>query len=119
MSFKQSYRGYVREHLARIEEMVAFGHPHDAIRVKLCEEGFDAPLSSFRDALMHARKWRKTLEEKKLLQVVEEKTPAVAQATSQTNQKEPSVKLQDSQKEPADGVDQYFKRKLLFKKTKP
>jgi hypothetical protein len=105
MSFKQSYRGYVREHLERIEEMVAFGHSHDAIRTKLCEEGFDAPLASFRDALMHARKWKRNLDDKNLAQVVKEKTPSVAQATSHTNQKEP-----------ADGVDHYFKRKLLFKK---
>ncbi len=119
MSFKQTYRGYVREHLARIEEMVAFGHSHDAIRNKLCEEGFDAPLASFRDALMHARKWKRNLDEKNLAQVVKKKTPAVAQTTSQTDQKEQSGVLQDSQKEPADGVDHYFKRKLLFKKTNP
>ncbi len=99
--------------------MAVFGHSHDAIRTKLCEEGFDAPLSSFRDALMHARKWKRDLEEKKLVRIMEERTTAVAQTTSQTNQKEQLVVLQDFQKKSEDGVDHYFKRKLLFKKPRP
>ncbi len=55
MPLKQSFRGYVREHLERIELRITYGHPHELIRRELAKEGFDATLSSFRDALMHAR----------------------------------------------------------------
>ena len=55
---KQSYRGYVREHLARIESKIDFGIPHELIRQELAREGFEGSLLTFRDALSKARKWR-------------------------------------------------------------
>lgn len=119
MAFKQSYRGYVREHLVRIEEMIAFGHSHAAIRATLLEEGFEATLSSFRDALMHARKWKRKINEENLTQVVKEKKAVMAQVSAQMNQKEISVDSQVTKTDQTNDVDQFFKRKSLFRKTKP
>lgn len=55
---KQSYRGYVREHLDLIESKIAFGHPHELIRQELNHAGFESSLLTFRDALTRARRWR-------------------------------------------------------------
>lgn len=119
MANRQSYRGYVRQHLLRIEEMIAFGHSHEAIRTKLREEGFEGTISSFRDALMHARKWRRNLEKEKAAISEKVSSPEVAKQATRKNQNEQTANVKDKKTDQTNDVDQFFKRKSLFRKNKP
>ena len=119
MPLKQSFRGYVREHLERIELKITYGHPHELIRRELAMEGFDATLSSFRDALMHARKWKKKRGGSAALSPIKEDAAGVVHPAPQTNQDKTAVNPSEPKAHGEKAVDDYFKRTPLFKRTKP
>lgn len=107
---KQSYRGYVREHLERIESKIAFGHPQELIRQELAMEGFEASLLTFRDALGRARKWRDGKNRQEI------KRPArnnKAQATEVKNLKQNHASPRQKDVTSTD-TDRYFARKSML-----
>jgi alanyl-tRNA synthetase len=119
MPLKQSFRGYVREHLERIELKITYGHPHELIRRELAKEGFDATLSSFRDALMHARKWKRKLGSSEAPSPIKQDATEVNDSAPQTNQGKREANSSGSKAHGETAVDDYFKRTPLFKRTKP
>lgn len=68
---RQSYAGAVRQRLARIERLIETGHPHEAVRRILVQEGFDASIGTFRVSLSRARIWWRT----QLWQVLQRQAP--------------------------------------------
>jgi alanyl-tRNA synthetase len=119
MRLKQSFRGYLREHLDRIELKITYGHPHELIRRELAKEGFDATLSSFRDALMHARKWKKKMGNSANPSPIKQDATETNHPAPQTNQGKTAGNSSESKAHGEKAVDDYFKRTPLFKRTKP
>ena len=119
MPLKRSFRGYVREHLECIELKITYGHPHELIRRELAKEGFDATLSSFRDALMHARRWKKKLGSCAVPSPIKQDAAEVNHPAPQTNQRKTAANSSESKAHVEKSVSDYFKRTPLFKRTKP
>lgn len=111
-ALKQSYRGYVREHLARIESKIDFGIPHELIRQELAQEGFEGSLLTFRDALSKARKWR------------DDKSPRASKASAAKAQVTPTSVTLAQSLEAAPSVsgdltiptESYFARQSMLKR---
>jgi hypothetical protein len=119
MPLKQSFRGYVREHLERIELKIAYGQPHELIRRELAKEGFDATLSSFRDALMRARRWKKKLDGSSAPSPIKPEAVEAASSAPQTNQGTVTSSTAESKAHGKTNVDDYFKRNPIFKPRQP
>jgi hypothetical protein len=109
---KQSYRGYVRENLDRVESKIAFGHPHELIRQELNQEGgFESSLLTFRDALTRARRWKEARDRSL------NSPPVVVSASKvmEASQAKPSPNSSINQPASSVDVDRYFKAPSLFR----
>ena len=111
-ALKQSYRGYVRESLDRVESKIAFGHPHELIRQELNQEGgFESSLLTFRDALTRARRWKEARDR------ASDGSTAVVSASKAVEDAlvKPSPNVSITHPKPLVDTDRYFKAPSLLR----
>lgn len=57
---EQTLSGYIRQHLAEIEQRLEFGTRQETIVAELVGLGYTTTIQSFRNTLSRARTWAKT-----------------------------------------------------------
>lgn len=60
---EQTLSGYIRQHLADIEQRLIFGTRQETIVSELVELGYSPTIQSFRNTLSRARAWAKKNQE--------------------------------------------------------